>query len=133
MPRDISKSYSAMKRKRNQRNTAQLKIPMEFYKYRPKSGFEPGKKEEEILHKCLGHIYSTSVKELEKIAALGKGQKRNVSIRIRDSYGAYDPELTHGVRIFDRRLINVRWSIISIEPDLEDNDFIKIIASEEVR
>lgn len=133
MPRDVSKFGSAMAKKRKKQSSQQLKVPVEFYQFIPKTGFEPGKKEEKILHSCLADIYSTTMKELEKIASLGKGEKRNVSLRIRDSLGEYDPKITHGVRIYDRRMVNTTWKIISVEPDLENNDFIKIIASEEVR
>lgn len=49
MPRDVSKFSSSMAKKRKKQSSQQLKVPVEFYQFVPKTGFEPGKKEEKFF------------------------------------------------------------------------------------
>lgn len=55
------------------------------------------------------------------------GTKEAITIKIRDPYTDYVANNKHKAVLDDYRYKNKVWDVIDVVPDLENNDFVKII------
>ncbi|MFC0232749.1 phage head-tail adapter protein [Vagococcus entomophilus] len=105
--------------------TGSLRTPVSFYRYKPHSGPEPGEEEKEILHICYAEIYNPSMKDREILNSIETTNA--VTINIRDTKGEYSPTNKHYVEIDDYRYKNVRWDVLDVRNDFENNAFITVL------
>lgn len=102
-----------------------LNTPISFFGYKPSSGPEPGDEEDELLYKCWAEVYNPSMKDMEIMNSTGT--KEAVTISIRDPHGDYLPINEHKAELDDYRYRDKIWEIVSVGPDVKNNNFIKII------
>ncbi|MDV2576902.1 hypothetical protein RYX41_11545 [Lactiplantibacillus plantarum] len=58
--------------------------------------------------------------------------KYGATVKIRDAFGEFDPTTKDTVVIDDRRYLDatgqpIVWDVIQVAPDLENNQFVKIV------
>ena len=102
-----------------------LNTPVSFFEFKPSEGPEPGEEEKEELYDCTCLVYNPSSKDRDILQS--KGTKEAVTIKIRDPYTDYLPSNKHKVILDDFRYKDKIWDIVDHAPDIENNDFIKII------
>lgn len=102
-----------------------LNTPVSFFEFKPSDGPEPGEEEKEELYNCSCLVYDPSSKD--RVILQSKGTKEAVTIKIRDPYIDYLPNNEHKVILDDFRYKDKVWDIVDHAPDLEHNDFVKII------
>lgn len=102
-----------------------MNTPVTFFEYKPSEGPDPGEEEEKILYECMCLAYNPSSKDREILNS--KGTKEAITIKIRDPYTDYLPQNKHKVKLEDFRYKNKLWEIVDVSPDLEQNDFVKLI------
>lgn len=102
-----------------------LNTPVSFFEFKPSDGPEPGEEEKEELYNCTCLVYNPSSKDRDILS--GKGTKEAVTIKIRDPYMDYLPSNKHKVILDDFRYKDKVWDIVDHAPDIENNDFVKII------
>lgn len=103
----------------------ELNTPVTFFEFKPASGPDPGDVEKQELYKCTCLAYNPSSKDLTIMDT--KGTKNGITIKIRDPYTDYLPSNKHKVILDDFRYKNKIWDVIDVSPDLENNQFVKII------
>lgn len=102
-----------------------LNTPVSFFEFKPSDGPEPGEEEKKELYKCTCLVYNPSSKD--RVILQSKGTKEAVTIKIRDPYTDYLPSNKHKVILDDFRYKDKVWDIVDHAPDVENNDFVKII------
>ncbi|MHC5250441.1 phage head-tail adapter protein [Enterococcus sp. LJL90] len=102
-----------------------LNTPVTFFGSAPNTGPEPGEAKKEKLYTCTCLVYNPSSKDRDILN--GKGTKKAVTIKIRDPYMDYLPDNAHKVTLDDYRYKGIEWDIVDFSPDVERNEFIKII------
>ncbi|MEV5038860.1 head-tail adaptor protein [Peribacillus frigoritolerans] len=107
-------------------NTGDLRTPITFYEYAPNKGPEPGESEKEILHQALAKVDHVWLKDME--VAKSNGTLSDVTITIRDPQADYSPTNKHVLSIDDARYRDKRYNIKHVQPELQNKDFIKIVA-----
>lgn len=113
------------KYKRPQIVAGDLNTPVTFFEFVPDEGPYPGEDKKQELYKCTCLVYNPSSKDRDILN--GKGTKEAVTIKIRDPYTDYLPSNKHKVILDDFRYKDKIWDIVDHAPDVENNDFIKII------
>ncbi|MDR2277232.1 phage head completion protein [Vagococcus fluvialis] len=103
----------------------ELNTPVSFFEFKPSDGPEPGEEEKEELYNCTCLVYNPSSKDRNILQS--KGTKEAVTIKIRDPYTDYLPSNKHKVVLDDFRYKDKVWDIVDHAPDVENNDFVKII------
>ncbi len=103
----------------------ELNTPVSFFEFKPSDGPEPGEEEKKELYNCTCLVYNPSSKDRDILS--GKGTKEAVTIKIRDPYMDYLPSNKHKVILDDFRYKDKVWDIVDHAPDIENNDFVKII------
>ncbi|MFW3537993.1 head-tail adaptor protein [Vagococcus fluvialis] len=103
----------------------ELNTPVSFFEFKPSDGPEPGEEEKEELYNCTCLVYNPSSKDRDILQS--KGTKEAVTIKIRDPYTDYLPSNKHKVILDDFRYKDKVWDIVDHAPDVENNDFVKII------
>lgn len=110
--------------------TNQLNTPVSFFRVVENDGPEPGDSTTTQAFDCMCLAYEPSNKDR---AVLNVNEtKFGLTIKIRDTFGEYDPSNTDVVVVDDRRYLDANgqpivWDIIEVSPDLENNQFVKII------
>ena len=102
-----------------------LNTPVSFFEFKPSDGPEPGEEEKKELYNCTCLVYNPSSKDRDILQS--KGTKEAVTIKIRDPYTDYLPSNKHKVILDDFRYKDKVWDIVDHAPDIENNDFVKII------
>lgn len=102
-----------------------LNTPVSFFEFKPSDGPEPVEEEKEELYNCTCLVYNPSSKDRDILQS--KGTKEAVTIKIRDPYTDYLPSNKHKVILDDFRYKDKVWDIVDHAPDIENNDFVKII------
>lgn len=103
----------------------ELNTPVFFFEFKPSDGPEPGEEEKKELYNCTCLVYNPSSKDRDILQS--KGTKEAVTIKIRDPYTDYLPSNKHKVILDDFRYKEKVWDIVDYAPDVENNDFVKII------
>ena len=102
-----------------------LNTPVSFFEFKPSDGPEPGEEEKEELYDCTCLVYNPSSKDRDILQS--KGTKEAVTIKIRDPFTDYLPSNKHKAILDDFRYKDKVWDIVDHAPDIENNDFVKII------
>ena len=102
-----------------------LRTPVTFFEFNPTNGPDPSDEEKSELYKCTCLAYNPSMKDREILDATGT--KEAITIKIRDPYTDYAASNKHKAVLDDYRYKNKVWDVIDVVPDLENNDFVKII------
>lgn len=102
-----------------------LRTPVTFFEYQPSSGPDPSDEEKKELYKCTCLAYNPSMKDREILDVTGT--KEAITIKIRDPFTDYLASNKHKAVLDDYRYKNKVWDVIDVVPDLENNDFVKII------
>lgn len=107
-------------------HSGELRTPVTFYEYKPKPGPYPGEEEKQVLFTCWAKIDEMWLKDQE--LAKSNGTMSDVTIIIRDPLGDYVPSNKDYLSIDDRLYKNVRYSIKHVQPDVQDRNFINVVA-----
>ncbi|WP_251854375.1 phage head-tail adapter protein [Enterococcus italicus] len=102
-----------------------LNTPVTFFEFAPSDGPDPGEEEINNLYACTCLAYNPSSKDREILSA--KGTKEAITIKIRDPYTDYLPSNQHKAVLDDYRYKGKVWDVVDFAPDLENNQFLKII------
>lgn len=110
--------------------TSQLNTLVRFFRTQKPTGPEPGRGKTELVFECLGLAYDPSSKD--HTVLVDHEAKYGVTVKIRDTFGEYDPSTTDTVQIDDRRYLDpsgqpIIWDVVQVAPDLEHNQYVKII------
>lgn len=111
--------------KRPQIVAGDLNTPVTFFEFKPGNGPDPGEVKKKVLYKCTALIYNPSMKDRDILNVAGT--KEAVTLKIRDPFTDYLPTNKHKAEIEDYRYLGKVWEIVDVSPDLENNDFVKII------
>lgn len=103
-----------------------LKTRISFFEYVPKEGMDPGEKEKKELFECWAKIDSVWMKDLER--AKTNGTLEDLTITIRDSRKTYVPNNKHYLEIKSSEYYTKHYKVKSVQPDLQDKQFITIVA-----
>lgn len=112
--------------KKKRINSGDMRTPVVFYEYAPTKGPEPGEKEKRVLYECFAKVETVWAKDLEQAKATGTVE--DLTIFIRDPRSDYRTNNKHYVEIDDIYYRGKRYNIKHVQPDLQNKDFIKIIA-----
>lgn len=107
-------------------HSGELRTPVTFYEYKPSPGPEPGEQEKRELFSCWAKIDEMWLKDQE--VAKSNGTMSDVTIVIRDPLNDYIPTNKHYVSIDDRLYKDVRYNVKHVQPDVQDRNFINIVA-----
>ncbi len=107
-------------------NTGHLRTPIIFYEYKPNDGPEPGESEDYILYKAWAKVDNVWLKDLE--IAKSNGTLSDVTITIRDPQDDYIPTNKHFLSIADLSYQDKRYNVKHVQPDLQNKQFITIVA-----
>jgi len=110
--------------------TNQLNTPVRFFHVVENDGPEPGESTTVPAFDCMCLAYEPSNKDRTVLNVAEA--KLAVTIKIRDTFGEYDPVTSDVAVIDDRRYVDelgqpIVWDVVSVSPDLENNQFVKII------
>jgi len=97
-----------------------------FYEYVPKKGPYPGEEEKRPLYSCWAKIDHVWMKDLE--TAKHNNTLSDVTLTIRDAKGDYFPSNKHFLEINSRKYKGNVYNVRSVQPDLQNNDFITVVA-----
>ncbi|MEK5524139.1 phage head completion protein [Heyndrickxia sp. FSL W8-0423] len=107
-------------------NSGDLRTPVTFYEFAPNEGPEPGEVEKKVLYEAWAKIDSVWMKDLE--TAKANGTLTDLTITIRDPQMDYIPTNKHYLSIDHPLYKNHRYNVKGVQPDLQNKDFIRIIA-----
>lgn len=105
--------------------TSDLRTPVQFYKYMPNDGPEPGEQPDKLVHECYAEIYSPSKKDWDIVG--NAAVKQAVTINVRDTKGEYIVSNKDYVVIDDYRYKDLHWNILDVRNDFANNAFITIL------
>lgn len=115
------------KYRKRRAHAGELRTPVKFYEYRPKKNSPyPDEHEYALLYECWAKIDQVWLKDLEQAKA--SGTVSDVTLIIRDSQGEYIPTNKHYVWIDAIEYNDFVYNIESAQPDLQNRDFINIVA-----
>lgn len=103
-----------------------LTTPVTFYEYVPHDGPEPGEEERKVLYECFANVYNPSMKDLQILN--NTSTVESVTLNIRNPYTDYIATTEHYIEIDDFRYKGKRFNVKFTGPDLEKNNYLKIIA-----
>ncbi|PKR82567.1 phage head completion protein [Heyndrickxia camelliae] len=107
-------------------NTGELRTPVVFYQFSPNDGPEPGEAEKKVLYNAWAKVDSVWLKDLE--TAKSNGTLTDLTITIRDPQNDYFPTNKHYLSIDHPMYRDKRYNIKGVQPDLQNKDFITIVA-----
>ncbi len=107
-------------------NSGDLRTPVTFYELEPKDGPEPGEDEKKVLYNAWAKIDSVWLKDLE--TAKVNGTLTDLNITIRDPLDDYSPTNEHYVSIDHPMYRDNKYNVKSVQPDLQNKDFITVVA-----
>lgn len=107
-------------------NTGDLRTPITFYEYVADDGPEPGESEKNILFKAWAKVDHIWLKDLE--TAKANGTLSDITITVRDPQANYIPINKHYLSIDAPEYMDKRYNIKHVQPDLQNKEFIKIVA-----
>lgn len=102
-----------------------LRTPVTFFEYRPSSGPDPSEEEKNALYSCTCLAYNPSMKDREILDVTGT--KEAITIKIRDPFTDFLANNKHKATLDDYRYKGKVWDVVDVAPDLENNEFVKII------
>lgn len=109
-------------------HSGELRTPVKFYEYRPKRDSPlPDEYEYKELYSCMAKVDRVWLKDLER--AKSNNTVSDVTLTIRETHGEYIPTNKHYVRIDAIEYKDFVYNITSSQPDLQNRDFITIVAS----
>lgn len=112
--------------KKPRAHSGDLRTPITFYEYAPNEGPEPGESEKKILYECWAKVDQVWSKDIE--TAKANRTLSDLTITIRDPQQSYRPSNKHYVEINDLDFQDIHYNIKHVQPDLQNHDFIKVIA-----
>lgn len=108
-------------------DSGDLRTPVTFYEYRPKKDSPyPDEYEYSILYECMAKVDRVWLKDLER--AKTNNTISDVTLTIRETHGDYIPTDKHFLKIHTREYESLVYNIYSAQPDLQNRDFIIIVA-----
>lgn len=107
-------------------NTGDLRTPITFYEFAPSEGPEPGESENQVLYECMAKIDNVWLKDLE--TAKANGTLSDITITIRDPQADYIPTEKHYLSVDAPEYDNKRYNVKHVQPDLQNKQFITIVA-----
>lgn len=114
------------KYKRPRITSGDLRTPVTFYGYGPKSGPDPGENEEQTLFQCFAKIDEVWLRDME--TAKANGTLSDVTLTIRDPHGSYVPTNKHYVSIQSTYYSEAPFRVKEVQPNLQDHRYINVIA-----
>lgn len=102
-----------------------LRTPVTFFEYKPTNGPDPSDEEKKEIYSCTCLAYNPSMKDREILDVVGT--KEAITIKIRSPYTSYLANNKHKAVLNDYRYVGKIWDIVDVAPDLENNEFVKII------
>ena len=102
------------------------KYKITFYEYAANDGPDPGEKVKTILYESWGYIEEVWAKDLE--LAKATGTLNDLTIKIRDPRGAYQPTNKHNLSINAPIYKDTHFNIKNVAPDLRNRREIRIVA-----
>lgn len=120
---------SLIKLDRNKRiRLSDLNTRVTFCEYRPKKDSPyPDEKEYAVLYDCWAKVDRVWLKDLEQ--AKSNGTVSDVTLTIRDPMQEFIPTNKHFIKIDSFDYEHLVYNVTSSQPDLQNRDFITIIAS----
>ena len=112
--------------KKPRAKSGDLRTPVSFYEFAPNDGPEAGEVEQRILFDTWAKVDKVWLRDLEQAKA--NGTLEDITILIRDPQEDYLPTNQHYVGVNDRNYFGKRYQIKSVQPDLQDKQFITIVA-----
>lgn len=112
--------------KKPRAKTGDLRTPVTFYEYAPSEGPEPGEEEKNILFTAWAKIDEVWLKDLE--LAKSNGTLTDITLTIRDPQADYIPDGNHYLSIDSPAYQGKRYNIKHVQPDLQDQRFITVVA-----
>lgn len=109
-----------------QRAFEDLKTRITFYEFQPNYGPEPGEGEARTLYSCFAAVDKVWLRDLEQAKA--NNTLEDLTIVIRDPRGDFIPNTKMYIGIDDGRYYGKRYNVKSIQPDLQDGRFMRVIA-----
>lgn len=103
-----------------------LRTRVAFYEYAPNEGPEPGEGEKRVLYSCWAKVNEVRMKDLEQ--AKSNGTVEDLTVMIRDPQQDYTPTNKHYMSVDTREYNGKRYNIKHIRPDLQNKQFITVIA-----
>lgn len=114
--------------KRKRVRVSDLRTRVAFYEYRPKKDSPyPDEMEYNELYSCWAKAETVWIKDLE--TAKANNTTSDVTLIIRDPRGSYIPTNKHFLKIDTIEYKDFVYNITSSQPDLQNRDFITIVAS----
>jgi len=113
--------------KRRRVRVSDLRTRVTFYEYRPKDGPYPDEMEYAKLYACWAKVDTVWLKDLE--TAKQNNTVSDVTLTIRDPRSSYLPTNKHFLKIDTIEYKDFVYNITSSQPDLQNRDFITIVAS----
>ncbi|SDM14776.1 phage head-tail adapter protein [Sediminibacillus halophilus] len=109
-------------------HSGELRTPVSFYEDTPSDGPEPGSSIGEVpVYECYGKIDEVWAKDVE--LAKSNGTLSDITVVIRDPMGDFVPRNDkHYLSIEDERYRDVLYNVKHVQPDLQQKDFINVIA-----
>lgn len=107
-------------------NTGDLRTPVTFYEFAPNDGPEPGETEKLDLYNTWAKIDNVWLKDLE--TAKANGTLSDITITIRDPQTDYVPTDKHYLSVDALEYRDKRYNVKHIQPDLQNKQFITIVA-----
>jgi hypothetical protein len=107
-------------------HNGELRTPVTFFEYAPNEGPFPGEKEKRTLFSALAKVDEVWLKDLE--VAKSNGTLSDVTITIRDPQSEYIPTNKHYLSIDAPEYRDKRYNIKHAQPDMQNRQFINIVA-----
>ncbi|WP_394512616.1 phage head completion protein [Priestia aryabhattai] len=107
-------------------HTGELRTRVTFYVYAKNDGPLPGGKPKSILYETWAKIDQVWSKDIEMAKA--NGTLSDLTISIRDPRNAFSPTNKHYVQVHTPEHEKLVFNIKQTIPDIQNRDFIKIIA-----
>lgn len=107
-------------------HAGELRTPITFYKYIPKTGPEPGEEEKEILLNSWAKIDEVWMKDIE--LAKQNDTASDLTLTIRDPFPNYHPRNEDYISINHPLYADDRYNIKHVQVDFNSAKFIKVIA-----
>lgn len=109
-------------------NSGDLRTPVKFYEYRPKRDSPyPDEMEYALLYECMAKVDRVWLKDLER--AKQNNTISDVTLTIRETHGDFIPINKYFLKIDSREYKSYVYNITSSQPDLQNRDFITIVAT----
>jgi len=114
--------------KRKRVRVSDLRTRVTFYEYRPKKDSPyPDEMEYAKLYACWAKVDTVWLKDLE--TAKQNNTVSDVTLTIRDPRSSYLPTNKHFLKIDATEYKDFVYNATSAQPDLQNRDFITIVAS----